>query len=385
MRRRIIVVTTIPETMYSTMKELIPFLIERDMEVIGVASRGQWLFESDIRERFHIPYFTVEFTRIISPIRDFIALLQMLFVLFRLRPHIIHYSTPKASLIAAMASFIMRTPLRVYTVRGIPFERKKGLAFRVFLFLERLTCMMSHVVICVSRSNMSYISARKICPPRKLCVIRNGSSHGVDARNMFNPSSVGAERRAALRKNAGISDSAVVFGYIGRLVGDKGAPELLKVWETAAERWPDAHLLIVGDDGEPRDRILMDATSSENARRRLHLFKPTRDIVEWYAVMDVFILPSHREGFPNVVLEAGAMGLPVITTDALGCIDSVIDGLTGFIFKYGDCEGLIEKMTVLYKDRQLRDRLGSEGRRRALSEFDPQLICEDLFGVYTRP
>ncbi len=381
---RIVLATTIPETIYSTMGELIPFLVQHNMEVMTVASRGQWLFARDIREKFNIPCCTIEFTRIISPFHDVVALFRMILLLICIRPHIIHFSTPKAALISSIASFITRIPMRVYTIRGIPFEKKKGVAFRLFLFCERLTCMLSHTVICVSQSNRSYLLSWKVCAPSKLTMIRSGSSHGVDATGTFNPSFVSREKRAALRQSSGIPDTAVVFGYVGRLVGDKGANELLKAWDRAAGRWPDSHLLIVGDGGEPRDRILAYTISSDAARRRLHLRQPTKEIVGEYALMDVFILPSHREGFPNVVLEAGAMQLPVITTDALGCIDSVVDGRTGFIYKCGDCGGLIEKMTMLYNDKALRERLGFEGRRRALAQFDPHIICEDLFRIYTR-
>ena len=125
----IVLATTIPETIFSTMEELIPCLLKNNFNVVAVASEGQWLFPEDVRKKFSIPYVTIPFTRVISPLRDIQCLILLIALLFKLRPEIIHYSTPKAALLGSIAACIARTPLRIYTVRGIVFAGKKGIAF----------------------------------------------------------------------------------------------------------------------------------------------------------------------------------------------------------------------------------------------------------------
>ena len=377
----IVLATTIPETIFSTMEELIPCLLKNNFNVVAVASEGQWLFPEDVRKKFSIPYVTIPFTRVISPLRDIQCLILLIALLFKLRPEIIHYSTPKAALLGSIAACIARTPLRIYTVRGIVFAGKKGIAFLASRFLEQLTCLLSYKVVCVSQSNQSYLLDQGICSKGKLSIIGSGSSHGVAAINKFNPALIALSVKNDLRKVLNIPNNSVVFGFVGRLVRDKGAEELLLAGEEFFKKHDTAHLVIIGDNDEPRQKFGV-ASIFRGEQKRLHVLGPKINSIDYYAIMDVFVLPSHREGFPNVVLEAGAMQLPVITTDAQGCVDSVINNVTGLQYACGDTAGLLSAMERLFEDKPLRLQLGRNGRERALREFNPDIICNGLLKLY---
>jgi glycosyltransferase involved in cell wall biosynthesis len=353
-KRTIVLVTSIPETIFSTMEELIPFLVRKNFNVVAMGSKGQWLSPEDVKRKFTIPYYTINFTRIFSPLRDILALFGVLKTLLLLRPDVIHYSTPKAALLTSIAAYVARVPTRTYTIRGMTYVGKKGPAFFLSIMIERLTCLLSQSVLCVSASNLSYCASKKICSPEKISILGSGSSHGVDAEKKFNRALLLKDKLVDMKKKLGIPAGAVVFGFVGRLVRDKGAEELLSAWDKFSQKHADAFLLIIGDNQEPRDRVHAHAISGKTANERLRVIRPTTDIAAYYGIMDVVVLPSHREGFPNVVLEAGAMELPVITTNAIGCRDSVVDGKTGLVFQCGNKDELLEKMELLYADERLR-------------------------------
>jgi glycosyltransferase involved in cell wall biosynthesis len=378
----ILLVTTIPETIISTMEELVPFLISGGHSVAAMSSRGQWIHPQDVTEKFGIPYYTVDFTRVVSPLKDIKALFQTLRHLVALRPDVVHYSTPKAALVTALAAFLTRVPVRIYTIRGMTYAGKKRLATLLPILVERVTCLLSHRVLCVSNSNLSLCAALGVCPREKMSVIGAGSSHGVDAEGKFNPALLSREKIDRLRGELGLGDGAVVFGFVGRLVLDKGAEELLRAWREFSPGRRDAFLVLIGDGKEPRDRFIAHEGGGKPPPERVRFVPPTMNIASYYGIMDVLVLPSHREGFPNVVLEAGAMALPVITTDAPGCLDSVVDGKTGLVFPCGDAAELANRMEQLYVDPVLRATLGAAGRLRARENFKPQTICEELLRLY---
>lgn len=377
----IILVTTIPETIFSTMEELVPRLLMNNFNVMAIASQGQWLFPEDIAKKYSIPFTTIPFKRVISPLEDLKCLFLLLKLLLKTKPEIIHYSTPKAALLSSIASWIAHTPLRVYTVRGIVFMGKTGVGLFVSRFFEQLTCFLSHKVLCVSQSNRSYLLTHRICSPKKLSIIGSGSSHGVDSINKFNPALFPLSIKNSQRKTLNISEDSLVFGFVGRLVRDKGAEELMFAWRAFSKKYSFAHLLIIGDSDEPRRRFDFSSASADE-EKRLHVLGPKKNIVDYYAIMDVLILPSHREGFPNVVLEAGAMQVPVITTDAQGCIDSIESEKTGLQFSCGDSAGLLSAMERLHNDKSLRLQLGNNAREKVLRDFNPDVICDGLLKLY---
>jgi glycosyltransferase involved in cell wall biosynthesis len=403
--KRLCYLATIPASHYYFLESQVPFMRERGYEVHLVASKGQWITAEQVRARYGVIVHEVPFSRRLSPIGDLYAAMRLALVLRRIRPDIVHYSTPKAAAIGAVVAALCRVPYRVYTMRGVISSGKGALVRTLHAHLERLVCGLSHAVTCNSESNLRYILDAKMCSPSKIRVLGKGSSHGVDARGRFNPANVPASAVDALRSTLHLvstpqhlnvstaprslpsttqrlNDSTITFGFLGRLAADKGMAELAAAWRTVREQVPDSRLLIVGPSVEPWNAVAAETLAQMRADERITFTGSVDDTPAHYALMSVLVLPSYREGFPNAVLEAAAMEVPAITTDALGCSDAVIDGKTGFIVPVKNAPALAERMIYLAGHPTERCDMGRNARARVLADFDPQRICEELAEIY---
>ncbi|KMQ51551.1 glycosyl transferase group 1 [Chitinispirillum alkaliphilum] len=373
--KKIVFVTTLPQTVFFLLGEHIEYLKAKGYSVEVITSKGIWLNSDQIAEKFNIPVHTVSFTRTITPVKDLKCMFKLIILFLKLRPDILHVSTPKASILAIVAAFLTGVKNRIYTVRGLVYLSPKNKVLPVMFLIEFIACRLATKVLAVSDSNRKLLFKHKLCNSKKIEVLGNGSSHGVDASERFNPARFEKERVATFRESIGLRKNSVVFGFVGRLVKDKGIEDFACAWEMFTKKYSDAELVIIGPSVEPRDCISNECFEFLKLRKDVHFFFDITDPVEYYTVMDVFVLPSYREGFPNVVLEAGAMCVPVITSNAPGCIDSVLDNETGLITSVGDPALLCQKMEILYSNPHLRKQFGDNARKRALELFSPELIC----------
>jgi len=212
--------------------------------------------------------------------------------------------------------------------------------------------------------------------------VLGSGSNGVDALGRFNPDTC-AGQRDKVRRALGWNGEHVVIGFVGRLVKDKGIVELTSAWKELRREYPQARLLLVGpfEEGD----AVPAATRAELERDPLvHLVGYTTETARWYSAMDVFALPSYREGFPNAPLEAAAMGLPVVATTIPGCVDAVRDGATGTLVTPRDAAALVQAIAPYLESRELRRVQGVAGRERALREFQPEVIWSKVADVYER-
>jgi len=221
------------------------------------------------------------------------------------------------------------------------------------------------------------------CPAEKITVLGKGGSNGVDAAGLFNPATIDPEKTSRFRKRLGLPSDAPIVGFVGRIVDGKGVPELADAWKTIAAGHQAAHLLMIGPvepmDGVS-DRVLQEL---RNDRRVVMVGSaPKREMPLYYALMDLIVFPSRSEGFPNVPLEASAMGLPVAAATASGTVDAVRDGVTGILFPQRDPERLAEAVLSYLADDELRTAHGSAGRESVLRDFRPEIIWEALFEEY---
>jgi glycosyltransferase involved in cell wall biosynthesis len=240
-------------------------------------------------------------------------------------------------------------------LRGLRLERTCGLKRRLLLAAERLACRCAHVVLCNSHSLRAQALALGLASESRLRLLGNGSSNGVDIDH-FSP---GASR---VRSRLRLPRQAKVVGFVGRLTRDKGVPELIEAFDRILEREPDAHLLLVGwfDNGE--DEIPSSLRHHINWHPRIHSIGFVPDPLPYYRAMDVMVLPTWREGFPNVVLEAAATGIPVVTTLATGSRDSVVPEVTGLLIPPGYPEAIVEAVCKLLADPERAHRIGAAAR-----------------------
>jgi glycosyltransferase involved in cell wall biosynthesis len=200
-------------------------------------------------------------------------------------------------------------------------------------------------VFCVSHSIREVVVSQKLCPATKVKVLLRGSINGVDAVNRFNKANVSETNRQELCSQYGIPLDALVVGFVGRIVRDKGIAELVSAWKTLCKEFPKLHLLMVGEF-EPQDPVSPEVKHSLNHDSRIHMTGMTWNTPQLYAAMDVLVLPTYREGFPVVPLEAAAMQLPIVATRIPGCIDAVQDGVTGTLVPPRNAEALVEATQI---------------------------------------
>jgi glycosyltransferase involved in cell wall biosynthesis len=222
-----------------------------------------------------------------------------------------------------------------------------------------------------------------ICATEKIKVLLGGSGNGVDAAGRFDPTKLGPETRSLTRSDLGIPSKATVIGFVGRIVREKGIGELAEAWNLLREDHPEAHLLIVGPF-ETQDVVPGRAVEKLQADSRVHLTGMDWNTPPLYAGMDIVVLPSYREGFPNVPLEAAAMRLPVVATNVPGCVDAVEDGRTGILVPPRNASALAAAIRSYLDDPELRRKHGDAGRERVLREFRQEAVWEAIHGEYMR-
>lgn len=373
-------IVTVPKTL-GFFRGQVGYMKARGLSVYAVSSPGEELGAFGASES--IPVYAVEMTRRITPLRDLVALWRLWFILRSIRPHLVHSHTPKGGLLGIIAAWLARVPVRIYHVRGLRHMTAAGLNRWLLLWTETLSCRFAHHVLCVSRSIREVVVSERICPPEKIEVLLGGSSNGVDSEGRFNPQHMGEEIRLQVRENHGIPHEAFVIGFIGRIVRDKGLVELVEAWRILHEEYPSIHLLVIGSF-EPEDPVPPDVERILRAGCGLHLIGQTNDMPYLYTAMDVVVLPTYREGLPNVPLEAAAMARPVVATCVPGCIDAVADGVTGTLVPPRNAKALADAIRRYIQDPDLRHRHGLAGRERVLRDFRQEAIWEAMFQVYTR-
>jgi glycosyltransferase involved in cell wall biosynthesis len=373
-------ITTIPMSL-TFLRGQVGYMKERGFRVHAVSSPGPDLVAFGRNER--IPVHAVEMPRRITPWRDVRALAALLRVLHQVRPTIVHAHTPKGGLLGMIAATLSRTPVRIYHVRGLPALSAAGLRRRLLWRVERIACSLAHLVLCVSHSLREEGIRQGLCPAEKITVLAAGSGNGVDAKGRFNPETLEGSARAETRGRLGIPPDATVIGFVGRVVRDKGIVELTEAWEMLRGMDRKLQLLLVGPF-EPQDAVPPEIAVRLREDPRVHLVGMDWNTPPLYAAMDLVALPTHREGFPNVPLEAAAMGIPVVATRIPGCVDAVLDGVTGTLVPAGDADTLAGAIEAYVRDPALRRHQGAVGRERVLLEFEQEMIWEALHREYHR-
>ncbi|MGQ9592050.1 MAG: glycosyltransferase family 4 protein [Planctomycetota bacterium] len=376
-RARLVVAVTAPQGA-GFFRGQLAFLRERGFDPYLLCTGDDTAREFCKREGARL--LDVRMRREMSPLSDLPALLRIVRALRLIRPALVNAGTPKAGLLATVGACVACVPCRIYTLRGLRLETTSGWRRAVLTLSERVACHLAHRVLCNSPSLLSRARELRLFPEGKGKVLGEGSSNGVDiirfARTPEN------ERRARdLRLRMGIPLDARVLGFVGRIVRDKGVAELIGAWLSLRSKYPDLHLLVVGpfEDGDP---IPGDARRVLESDPRIHLTGHLTDTPAAYAAMNVLAVPTYREGFCNVFIEAAAMEVPAVGTRVLGCVDSVVDGVTGTLVPPRDPEALARAIRAYLDRPDLAARHGREGRERAMRSFRPETVWENLLREY---
>jgi glycosyltransferase involved in cell wall biosynthesis len=360
------------------MRGQLAFLREAGFEVMIITSPGEEL--EDVQQSEGVETVGIRMAREISPWQDLVSLWHFYRILSRRRPAITNVGTPKAGLLGGIAAWLSGVPCRFYTLRGLRCETTSGVKFRVLRLTERVACGCAHRVICVSQSLRRRAIELGIVDPQRAIVLASGSSNGVDAER-FTPNHERLTEAANIRQELNIPPEAPIVGFVSRLTRDKGIVELVQAFLQLSEDYPSLRLLLVGEfeDGDPVPaEVRREIENNERILRTGFI----RDAAPYYHLMDVLALPSYREGFPNSVLEAHAAGKPVVATRATGAIDSVNDGVDGFLVPVGDADALGAALMRLLKNKALAEQMGRAGREKVVREFRPESVWSALEANY---
>lgn len=379
MQNKIIRVTTIPLSLKVLLKGQHRFISSKGFNVIGVASEGAELKEVSETEGIEVK--SIEMSRKITPLQDIISLWKMYLLLNNEKPQIVHSHTPKAGLIGMLAAKLAGVPIRLHTVAGMPLMEAVGFKRKVLDFVERMTYRCATKVYPNSKGLYEFIIKNSFTDQSKLKVIANGSSNGIDTA-FFSREAMDKNYLENLKADLGILESDFVFIFVGRLVGDKGINELVASFDRLKSS--KNKLLLVGPLESELDPLLPYTLQLIQSHPNIISVGFQKDVRPYFAISNALVFPSYREGFPNVVMQAGAMELPCIVTDINGCNEIIVEGENGTIIPVKNVATLVDVMQKMIYDTSYYHHLRQNARPMIQSRYEQRVVWEALLEEYKR-
>lgn len=374
-------ITTVPISLDKLLGEQLRFM-NNHFKVTAISADEKQL--QKVAEKYGVAYFHVELTRAITPIHDLKALWKLYRFIKKNKPEIVHTHTPKAGLIGMLAAKLAGIPIRIHTVAGLPLMEATGFKRIILNFVEKLTYHCANNIYPNSKGLQDYIIKEKFCNPSKLKIIGNGSSNGIDTQ-FFNNIHFDKEKNEELKLKLGIYNEDFVFIFVGRLVKDKGINELVvafKEIQNSKHTTQNPKLLLVGPFEEELDPLLPETLQEIEQNPNIITTGFQKDVRPYLAISNALAFPSYREGFPNVVMQAGAMELPSIVSDINGCNEIIVEGENGIIVPVKNVEKLKNAMVVMMNDKDYYNRLQSNSRSMIESRYDQSLVWKELLNEY---
>ena len=341
--------------------------LSREYDVVAVSSPGPALDE--VAEREGVRTIAVPMERHISLLKDLKSLWRMWRVLRKEKPDLIHSMTPKAGLISMMAGWLARVPVRIHTFTGLVWPTATGLKRRVLMATDWLTCACATHIIPEGEGVKNDLLNHNITH-KPLKVLGYGNVRGIDL-DRYNPADFNVERYEGF-----------TFVFVGRIVRDKGINELVKAFDRLHNEYSKTRLVLVGPREDHLDPVLPETLKRIEKGDGIDFFGRQRDVRSFYANADALVFPSYREGFPNVVIEAGAMGLPSIVTDINGSREIILDGENGVIIRPRDEDALYQAMKWFVEDPTEVKALAANARSLIASRYEQGYVRQCLYRFY---
>lgn len=368
--KKICYVVTVSVTIRTFFIPQLKYLSENGFDVTVICSSDDGLQE-ELGDK--ICYISVDIPRGISVLGSIHATKNLLKIFKEEKFDLIQYSTPNAALYSSIASIIAGCKIRNYHLMGFRYLGTSGIAKIILKTIEKITCKLSTSIECVSKSNLELGVKEKIFQRDKAVVVWNGSTGGVDL-NRFNINHR-EEWRKAVRNEYDISDNEFVFGFVGRVTKDKGIDELLEAYKTLIDDIDDTKLMIIGDF-EAEENLNQELLAWSKKCDNVVYISSKQDIERYYAAFDVLVLPSYREGFGNVVIEAQAVGVPVMVSNIPGPIDAICEGKGGISFPVKNSKALLSSMNqMLYSDCET---MGKQANEFVSRHFDSEQLVKHI-------
>lgn len=371
--KKIIRATTVSQSLSffeGTMKEL---LKEYDLQLLS--SPGDQL--DLMGEKYKVKTHAIEMYRRMSPIKDMKSLWQLIRVFRKEKPYMVHSMTPKAGLLCMLAAWWTRVPVRLHTFTGLVWPTETGLKKKLLMFTDKITCFCATHIIPEGEGVKTDLLNNHITK-KTIRVLGYGNVKGVDMIRFSCRREVEEKAQELLNKDL------FTFMFVGRIVRDKGINELCEAFVRLSKRYSNLRLFLVGSFEDDLDPISQESRTIIENDSAIHAVGPkyADDLLAYYAASDCFVFPSYREGFPNTVLEAGAMGLPSIVTDINGSRDIIIEGMNGTIIPSKDIEALYKAMERMVIDDNWRISLAGNARQLIMERFEQGFVQRCLLEYY---
>ena len=362
--------------------------LKNSYEVLAVSGQDEHL--EVVTQREGVQTKSLVMQRNISPLQDLKSLWQLYWLFKKEKPLIVHSVTPKAGLLSMMAAYLAGVPIRIHTFTGLIFPSKSGIVKQLLIVMDRVLCRCATAIYPEGQGVRQDLMHYKITN-KPLKVLANGNVNGIDLE-YFNPNLFSKEQMQSTRNSLGIAPDDFVFVFVGRLVGDKGINELVAAFELfsiANNQQPTTNnqklkLLLVGPFESDLDALKPETLRIINTNKNIISVGFQRDVRPYFAISACLAFPSYREGFPNVVLQAGAIGLPSIVTDINGCNEIIIDGENGCIIAVKDTQAVVEAMQKMIVDTDFRTHLQQNARPMIVSRYEQSVVWEAILEEYRR-
>ncbi len=378
---KILRITTVPISLNLLLTGQMSFMSKNGFEVVMVSADGKEIDE--VKNRESCPHYIIPFTRKISPIQDLNCLWQLLKLIRKEKPDIIHTHTPKAGLLGMLAGRLTGVKLKMHTIAGLPLMTATGLKKGLLIFIEKLTYWAADIILPNSQSIMSYVKTNKFTTDKKLHMIGGGSSNGIDLQR-FSKKSIDLNKLELLKEAIQFRSENKYILAVGRVVKDKGIAELVEAFVQTKKIYPELNLIIVGPLEEERIEESLPKDISFELKNNVDIIHINwSEEVEYYmAIADLLVHASYREGFPNVVLQAGAMECPIVCSNIPGNIDIVRDDITGQQFEVKNKEHLIQKIKFVFENESIVKGYAVHLRSEIESNYSRKFIHQELLNYY---
>jgi glycosyltransferase involved in cell wall biosynthesis len=369
--RKVARISSVAFFLVSQLKFQLEYLSSLGIQVVAISGNGKEL--EKLAYGPNLRHLVVEFGRMLDPLKDIVAITKLWLFLRRERFDITHSTTPKAGLITAIAAYFAGVPVRLHTFTGQPWVNLRGPIKWFARLSDRIIGLLCTRCYADSPSQCAFLITEGLIQKSKIKVIGQGSLAGVDLKR-FDPHKWSLEERRAVREEIGISPASRVFIFIGRIARDKGIAELLVAFERLISHGYDTDLLLVGPLDEECGGAGFLSAAELRTHRRVHYVGYSATPERYLAVSDILCLPSYREGFGTVVIEAAAMGLPTVGTRINGLVDAVVDGATGLLVKVKDAAALSAACAHLLDHPERLLAMGRAARERCTQDFDAKVV-----------
>lgn len=377
MNKKLIRITTVPNSLGGLLRGQLKF-IGQYFEVIGISSSGNGMLE-EVGTQENIRTICIEMSRKITPLQDLRALWKLYRIFKKEKTDIVHTHTPKAGTLGMIAAYFAGVPHRLHTIAGLPLMEANGTKRFILDTVEKITYACATEIYPNSQGLMEFVIEQRYTKPEKMKVIGNGSSNGIDT-HYFSPELFNADFKKSFRASLSIKPDDYVFIFVGRLVKDKGIEELVSAFMELKKSKRNSKLLLVGTYEKLLDPLSLDIEDIINTEEDIISVGWQTDVRPYFSISNALVFPSYREGFPNVVMQACAMGLPSVVTNINGSNELIRHSKNGLIVPVKDVEKLKNSMIEIMGNNLTEE--STEIRKYIIDNFSRQFVHNEILRNY---